>query len=295
MACYYPITAFRAPDGVVTFVERGKDLREISLPCGRCVGCRLERSRVWAMRCMHEAALHTYNCFVTLTYDDEHYPMHGSLNYRHWQLFAKRLRKSNGPFRFYMCGEYGEELGRPHYHAALFGVMFHDLIAHQRLRDGQFLYRSKKLEQMWGKGFCTVGSLTEQSAGYIARYVMKKQLGKAAESHYERVDVATGELVTLVPEFNRMSNRPGIGAGWLEKYHKEVRDWDRVVVNGKEVKPPRYYDKFMKEHFPDRWEEIEHQRKLKAQEVSHDNTEARLLVKEHVAKARLSFYKRNAI
>ncbi|MEO5355656.1 MAG: hypothetical protein H7835_21005, partial [Magnetococcus sp. XQGC-1] len=93
---------------------------------GQCVGCRLERSRQWAIRVMHEASQHEHNCFITLTYNDDNLPANGSLNYRHFQNFMKRLRKYYVEFtvRFYMCGEYGENFARPHYHACIFAIMF---------------------------------------------------------------------------------------------------------------------------------------------------------------------------
>jgi hypothetical protein len=31
-------------------------LSGLKIPCGRCIGCRLEYSRQWAMRCHHEAS-----------------------------------------------------------------------------------------------------------------------------------------------------------------------------------------------------------------------------------------------
>lgn len=122
MTCYHPIKAFRTASGV-SFSELGRDdhLGDIELPCGRCVGCRLRRANEWALRVMHEAKLHPANCFVTLTYRDEDLPENGSLRHRDFQLFMKRLRK-RADVRFYMCGEYGEQKLRPHYHACLFGV-----------------------------------------------------------------------------------------------------------------------------------------------------------------------------
>ena len=126
MPCYHPWLAYQCLDGSVVSVERkgkGAVVRTLTLPCGQCVGCRLERSRQWAIRCMHEAQLHERNSFVTLTYKGD-VPDEG-LRYRDFQLFMKRLRKyaSGQQIRFYMCGEYGDEKGRPHFHACLFGVV----------------------------------------------------------------------------------------------------------------------------------------------------------------------------
>ena len=132
MPCFHPLRAFKTSAGEVVFTEHARYdiVTQLSLPCGQCSGCRLERSRQWAMRCVHEAAAYDCNAFITLTYDEENLPADGSLNYDHFQLFMKRLRKAIEPnkVRFYMCGEYGEENGRPHFHACLFGYDFPDKV-----------------------------------------------------------------------------------------------------------------------------------------------------------------------
>lgn len=93
MTCFHPIPAYRDGDGPIQFHDTGKG-RPIEIPCGQCIGCRLERSRQWAMRCVHEASLHDDNCFVTLTYNDQHIPSDAGLRHRDYQLFMKRLRKA---------------------------------------------------------------------------------------------------------------------------------------------------------------------------------------------------------
>ena len=128
MPCFHPIDAFQRSDGQVVFVERGDIARPLVLPCGRCIGCRLEYSRQWAVRMMHEAQMHELSCFLTLTYDDAHLPVDESLHYADFQGFIRKLRRVHAPrrFSFYMCGEYGEQFKRPHYHACLFGLYFTD-------------------------------------------------------------------------------------------------------------------------------------------------------------------------
>lgn len=192
MPCYSPLEAWR-PDPVTNdkrLIFRYHPARcsspspDLYVPCGQCLGCRLERSRQWAVRCMHEASLYDRNCFITLTYDDDNLPADRSLHYSHFQLFMKRLRKAHGDgIRFYMCGEYGEKKGRPHYHACLFNFNFDDLTLWQE-RRGTKLYRSKSLERLWPYGFSTVGGVTFQSAAYVARYIMKKVTGDRAPDHY---------------------------------------------------------------------------------------------------------------
>lgn len=289
------MTAYRTDSGEIVFTDRGGH-RPLTIPCGQCVGCRLERSRQWAIRCMHEAAMHENNSFVTLTYDDDHLPDDSSLDYRHFQLFMKRVRRNlNARVRFYMCGEYGETTSRPHYHACLFGLRPDDLYPWRKSGAGFQLYRSPLLERFWFRGSVEVGEVTFESAAYVARYIMKKVTGKEAESHYEAVDAETGEIYRRVPEFTRMSLKPGIGATWYDKYKSEVFPLDRVVVRGYECKPPRYYKQRLDTDSPVLSADLEFARYQKCMAQLYDNTEDRLKVKEAVCEARISTLKRGAV
>lgn len=273
------------------FAERGKIRRALVLPCGQCIGCRLERSRQWAVRCLHEQQSHSQNCFVTLTYDEDHVPV--GLRYRDFQLFMKRLRKVFPCARFYMCGEYGEQFRRPHFHACLFGVDFADKVLFRRgSHAGLNLYTSAVLSRIWTDGFASVGQLSFESAAYVARYVMKKVTGDRAEAHYAKLDLATGEIVPIVPEFNRMSLKPGIGAAWLAKYTTDVFPRDYVVVNGVKCKPPRYYDKQLTVLDYESSELVSVLRYARSMEVIQDNSPERLRVREVVTRARLAFKSR---
>ncbi|WNK12404.1 MAG: replication initiator protein [Microvirus sp.] len=292
MTCFKPIEAWQTDSGDIKFVERGKIRRFLELPCGQCVGCRLERSRQWATRIMHEASLHDFSSFVTLTYNDENCPV--SLSYRPFQLFMKRLRRKFGPVRFYMCGEYGENFERPHFHAILFGLHFADRVVHSE-RVGARLYRSPALEGLWPDGFSSIGDVTFDSAAYVARYCMKKVTGPNADAHYERVDRSSGELVVRKPEFARMSLRPGIGAPWFDKFRGDVfgPDRDYVVANGVKSRPPRFYDKRLETVDPDLHDDVVYARQVSAGSLLADRMDARLAVRERVTRARLSFKKRS--
>ena len=263
--------------------------RPLTIPCGQCVGCRLERSRQWAVRCVHEASLHEDNCFITLTYNNESLPEDGSLNKKHFQDFMKRLRKKykNKKIRYYHCGEYGDKNFRPHYHAIIFGLEFDD----QKLftvNNGEKLYTSEKLEKLWPFGFSTIGTVTFESAAYVARYVMKKVNGKNAKNHYERVDSNTGEIYSLVPEYNTMSRRPGIASGWFDKYKDDVYPSDNIHLREKTFRPPKFYDKMYEHLMPNEMEKIKMQRMKNMQKHVKDNTAERLAVKEQVKHAQLN-------
>lgn len=283
MPCFHPVSAWQRSDGTVVFAERGDILRSLQLSCGGCIGCRVERSRKWAVRCMHEASLHPQNCFVTLTYDDEHCPKDGSLNVRDWQLFAKRLRKSGG-FRFYMCGEYGSRNWRPHYHALLFGRDFDDKLYDRRGSQDDKIYRSALLDSVWGHGFASIGAVTFESAAYTAAYCVDKWTGPNSDDYYNRIN-CFGVRAVLKPPFNIMSRRPGIGAAWLEKFHRRTYAFDEVIVNGKSTGVPRYYDKLYKRmgsEYADRLSDLKAQREVDALLLRADNTPERLAVRKEV-------------
>ena len=301
MSCFSPLTAWRGrrqPNGKRAIVWKASDAEgslvdaELRLPCGQCVGCRLERSRQWAMRCVHEASLYRRNCFVTLTFDDSHLPEGGSLSVETFQLFMKRLRKHAGAckVRFFHCGEYGEQLGRPHYHACLFNWDFADKVLWQ-VREGVPLYTSKRLMKLWPFGFSTIGDVTFESAAYVARYVMKKVTGVSGPAHYD------GKK----PEYVTMSRRPGIGKAWYLKFKSDVYPHDFLVMNGHKVRPPKFYDSQFELTDPQMFSTLKARRVARSSvkeesfndvlgkvQVIDANCDARLAVKEDVLKSRIS-------
>lgn len=296
MTCYRPVTAFKPLDGGALLFHEAKNCREIKIKCGGCIGCRIEKREEWALRCYLESKMHSVNSFLTLTYDDDHYPMYGSLNYRHWQLFAKKLRHKIGPFRFYVVGEYGEKLERPHWHALLFGVDFGDKRKCNSLRSSCDLYTSEVVGKLWGQGFHTIGSVTLSSARYCAAYSMKKITGPLAEAHYMRVDLLTGEVCVVEPEMARMSLKPGIGYTWFEKYWKDIwyTENDAVIVAGRKCRIPKYFrgvadrvDDIPRTFMDD----VEFRDYIRADLNSAHSTADRLAVREHCEMARIAFNK----
>lgn len=285
MACVDPMLATRLGDGSVRIVGSVRSgffkPGEFALPCGQCQACRLERSRQWAVRCMHEAAMYSQNCFLTLTYDDASLPVGGTLVRGDQQLFMKRLRKRIAPerVRFFACGEYGESRGRPHYHFLLFGYDFPDKVEVGK-RAGLPVFSSQAVAELWPHGLHELGAVSFESAAYVARYVAKKM--------DER------ELGDRLPEFAGMSLRPAIGDPWLEKYHGEVYPLDRVVSRGREVRPPRRYDVWLKREDPQLAEELSYARALERL-PDWKNPElvyGRLVANEVVLSARLNLFKR---
>lgn len=263
----------------------------LQLECGACISCRIRRKRDWALRCMHEAQMWPANSFLTLTYNDENLPEDHSLNVKHWQDFAKRLRKARGAFRFLHCGEYGEGL-RPHYHACIFGQDFTDDRELWKVEDGNKLFTSKSLEKIWGKGFCTIGDLNYATASYVAGYVVKKQTGaEATAAEYERVDAGTGLVTQVKPDYATMSRgnkkTGGLGKKWFDKYWTDVYPDDFVVADGGKYRPPKYYDKLLERMNPEMFEQMRRRRIRHASEKPWEHTPERLWVKDEVCLMRL--------
>lgn len=276
MACYHPISAWRSKDGknangswpLVFKKDEGNPLFPVVIPCGRCIGCRLKRSSEWALRCIQEASLHNYNCFITLTYNDEHLEkrcgilnvdngeIEGySLNRRDFVLFMKRLRKKySDRIRFFHCGEYGEKFSRPHHHACLFGIEFPDRVQISN-KKGIRLYTSEILNSLWGHGYCIIGDVTFDSAAYVARYITKKITGEKALEHYDGRE----------PEYITMSRKPGIGKEFFEKYQNDIMSQDAIILRGGlKLRSPKYYDKLYDVKNHDRMEEIKRKRRRDA-------------------------------
>lgn len=173
-------------------------------PCGQCLFCRINARREWIARLLLECSCHQSNQFVTLTYGESQLPTQilpgmptmrsvqnhpavasqpGTLSKSDLQRFFKRLRKI-GPFRYFAVGEYGENRGRPHYHALLFGCDF----------------TQEELEAQWKHGHVHIGEVELASISYCVSYLIKYKNKK-------------DELLDLrrEPEFGVMSRNPGIG------------------------------------------------------------------------------------
>lgn len=358
MPCFHPVKLKADPRRVG---------QSHTVPCGRCIGCKIERARQWGVRGTHEKQTSTASCFLTLTIRNASYRPEDldayrqqlslltnaksarelptasniaqdarlksrehrsggavdnsrlrtvrvpyaagtkerpsvaapegtgeSLDIRTHQLFLKKLLRrlrDDGPIqpiRFLMCGEYGEKLGRPHYHYVIFGYDFPDK-TRWRKRNGFQMYRSSLLESLWPYGQAEIGEATFESIAYVARYVTKKITGEIADDHYRRT-LPDGTNYWLQPEFNAMSRRPGLGNRWLKKYYKSVYANDRVVINDQEAKPPRYYDELLKQLDPHRLETVKQDREALAEILDQDPR--RLRAGEAIARARLTRNKR---
>lgn len=256
MPCYHPLTMGFDSNGERTFKEKNHhpEFIPIVIGCGKCIGCRIDRSREWAIRCQHEIQMHENSCFITLTYRNSELPITDeglpTLHHEHFQAFMKRLRYhyNNQDIGYFMCGEYGGETHRPHYHAILFGLDFKDKQALRKNENGDLLYTSKQLDELWGHNNPDekpneIGEANFKSAAYIARYVVKK-LGGPMESLYD------GRL----PDYGKSSRKYAIGKKWLEKYWEDIFNYNELILpDGTRAPIPRYYIKWLQKHKFDRY------------------------------------------
>lgn len=261
----------------------------VEIPCGHCIGCRLERSRVWANRCLLELEYHDSAYFVTLTYNDDHLPLHwyadpetgeasaqsASLSKRDFQLFMKRVRKAfpDDKIRFFACGEYGPNTFRPHYHAILFGLHLDDLVPFGRSVQGHQYYISESLQRCWYIderrsdqlpgliGHLVVANVTWETCAYTARYITKKLTGPEAQFYSD---------FNIEPPFSLMSRRPGIARQWYDD-HPDLYDFEYISVKtpegGKKFRPPRYFDKLYDIDEPEKSAALKETRKRMAEQA----------------------------
>lgn len=259
----------------------------VQIPCGQCIGCRIDYSRQWANRCLMELQYHESAYFVTLTYDDVHVPITyyskdedgcavpaQTLRKRDLQLFFKRLRTNTGQdIRYFCCGEYGSRSARPHYHCIIFGLVLDDLIPYKRSHEGFQYYNSETVQSAWRSsaytsegdkipdtygdiGFAVVADVTWESCAYTARYVTKKATGYEKEFY---------DTFNLEPEFAVMSRKPGIGRKFYDDHKEELYEYDHISIKtpkgGRKVRPPRYFDQLFDVDDPDTMSEIKDKRK----------------------------------
>lgn len=318
MTCFHPITIYMRKDMPIEYPQLcekdqkalnkpqfkpGKNYYALQIPCGHCIGCRLDKANDWATRIYAESTMWNNNIFVTLTYND-----HGkrkdnrdkageanlprtqtgkmTLRLEDTQNFFKRLRnhvikneyknmkewinpvtlKKEKPIRYFLCGEYGPKGGRPHYHCAIFNWKPDDMKFYKFNKNGDALYTSDTLNEIWGHGFVVIGMLTQKSACYIARYTQKKAGQKSENTiwiydnknqkkHKFKSDLAPKE------EFIVMSRGCGLGRKWWDEQKEFVKKWGYISIKIDDTvkrKPiPKYFKKLWEN---EDWEEYHYQR-----------------------------------
>ena len=191
------------------------EVKGSTFPCGKCVFCKIQKTKEWSVRLLCESLYWKKKCMVTLTYDDDHYPFLGTLVKEDLQDFFKRLRDKIKPLRlkYFACGEYGESSGcRPHYHVILFGC------------DDESIIKS-----CWPFGFIYVRPVVWNTVKYVCQYVFKKYSEKYNKAIYG----------VLLPPFQLQSN--GIGSRFIEDYSDNLRETLCLPVHGEPINLPRYF------------------------------------------------------
>lgn len=300
MTCFYPQAGFLVLDDGKkswrSFVRHGDDvIGPMTVPCGNCIGCRLERSRQWTVRCQHEVMMCERaglgSCFLTLTIDDGHMPSHGELDYRLCQLFHKRARINSGlSYKHLTLSEYGGQTYRPHFHCVVMGLSFERGEPVGKGESGEVCYRNPLLEKWWKLGHSSFGDATAKSIGYCTRHNFKDPM-KYPPGFFDEewIDEETGEICKRRPPFLVFSR--DIGKSWYEKFGRtDCHAGDRIVLrDGQVVGPIKYYDRLLARSLDGECE-LE---ALKAVRLQHgreraaDSTRERLAVREEVLKARV--------
>lgn len=286
MSCYHPLigipTGEKTANGKQKLLiraskesadfekELSKNENAVLIPCGRCIGCRLDYSRSWADRMMLELETVKKGVFLTLTYDNEHLPWINdnvsgeivpTLDKRDCQLFMKSLRKefSDIRIRFYMAGEYGDQTKRSHYHCILFGISLGDIgdcIIFGKNELGQLYYKSERIANIWKRGHVLLSDVSWKTCAYVARYVTKKINGVFEFEVYG----TSGRQ----KEFALMSRKPGIGRLYLDQ-HPDCLDYDNINIStpdgGLKISIPKYYLKQIELTDPDRFAKLKETRK----------------------------------
>ena len=226
-----------------------------TLPCGKCVECIARRISGWSFRLRKEGERSSSSFFLTLTYDTKYVPItekgYMTLDRQDPTKWLKRLRKhifkqgKQTKIKYYLCGEYGSERDRPHYHVIIFNVELEDLIGKtnaimalnnkELMLNGKFNFNCPT----WGLGSITIGDVSNASIGYVLKYMVKDP--KKPIPRHANDD--------RIPIFSNMSK--GLGDNYLNeqniKWHKnDINNRYYIPIeDGKKIAMPRYYKQKM--------------------------------------------------
>lgn len=294
-----------------TLEERKTGSKYIFIPCGKCIGCRIQERKNWALRIELESEKYENNYFLTLTYNDDHLYIPetwtnkrtgeiiqndgtwtGTLIKKDLQQFIKSLRTyfkrefDHDGMKFYAVGEYGDKTKRPHYHIILMNCPKIDLqpIGNYNRITKDAYFTNERITKIWGKGFIQIGQVTWDSISYTVGYCMKKLFGEIKEDYYAK----RGQE----PIFAQMSRRPGIGREYFNKNLWNIYEVDEIINSkGQSLKPPRYFDKLMEKEFPEYTKEKKFVRNL----ISENETKKKLALTGKTLKEQMEIEERTAL
>lgn len=213
------------PSRIVKNLDKRKFPDGLLVPCGRCMNCRLQKREEWVMRIIHEYNYWEGAMFITLTYNDESLPPNSSLIKGDLQKFFKRLRKNIHPrkIKYFACGEYGEQSGRPHYHCIIYGLDY--------LSDDDWV----SIKVSWpycdwpSLGNSPFGTVTPQSIRYTVSYIEKSIKGDWEKYAYDNIE----------KPFHILSN--GLGKQHFLDNADTIKSNGYINMRGHSRSLPRYY------------------------------------------------------
>lgn len=290
MACNRPINAWQKAEGATLVFRKPKGdyFRELKVDCTKCMGCRKRYKQEWTARVLLENALQEHALFTTLTYAPEHVPDDWGLPYRDVQLYHKRIRNRFGVApRFVNVGEYGGQKGRPHWHEIMWCVNPGDLVELARNDQGDPLYGSAILDELWGNGNVRVGEVNPQTAAYVVGY-HTKDLKSKREGAYDYQDPETGEWFAREMPKMRTSRNPGIAANFFDTYTSDIFPKGYTTFKGRRLPAGRYFLNRLEKVNPSQHAEVKAQRAeyIESPAFQADNTPERLAAKESILMAK---------
>jgi len=273
MPCTRPILAYSSPgetiQSVTTKTQYPNDLSYnlTRWTCGKCPDCKAAKARDWGIRIGHHAE-HLEeqgipSSYVTLTYNEKSLPHGATLLPSDIVKTFKTLRNDGKSFKYFQCGEYGEEFLRPHHHVIFLGEAFTSDRKLARTRHGRPIWSSDQLSRAWPHGNHEIETVNFAAGCYVAGYTTKKLHSQPIE----RTDPATGETWDVLPSYITMSK--GIGTDWFNKYSDDIYPHDFVQLNDeKTARPPTWYDHLHSLRDPESWKAIQDSRKSFADQHS---------------------------
>ena len=261
MKCLFPLSGLRSkkindatgnrPVVLSLAPKDGFVDQKLSLPCNKCLHCRINRTREFAIRSHHESLVgpsgpisQDNNHFVLLTYNDKNLPKHGALQASDVKKFLDRIRadcawRGLPSPRTFGCGEYGSKTQRPHYHINIFNLKLSDITYLKNLKQNK-LYTSTYLTEKWKLGAVTLSPFSHLTAQYTAKYIVKALWADDPPEGDTRV-----EAPFPLPSQGRVatSTQPGLGAFFLDRYAQEIVNLGAIEIDGALAPIPTYYKK----------------------------------------------------
>lgn len=275
----------------------GKYRKYDIIPCGKCLGCYLEKARDKAVQLSLEQMNPEYEkdeCwFITLTYEDEYLPIHSycdtttgeilsgaSTELKDLQNWIKKIRDNhpNKNIRYMAAREYGTNTLRPHYHIIIFGLPLDRelFVKIGNNANGDALWTTPQLDneiskdcwsvrrplgdrtaKMYRAGNVIIGEVTFQSISYVARYTMKK-----ANKDYKNDWWYNAQGLDI----EGISQSQDLGKWYYDQHKHEIYEIDLVPVlgkNGNLSRPPKSFDRLYKKEFPKEFAKVIEKRKEK--------------------------------